>query len=160
MTTVLFFVPPSSVKLFFLTTVQVFLFLSISCALVVFWAPVHDGRLEPIREERLLSTQSNICSALNWANTDKTNTISSSVCGFLPCCPFLSTPPVQRCCTTDHCLIRHMPRTRWLQASHWLRDKSDPVRCCWFVSSSSPSCPAALQQILCLCCCWFRGSFL
>lgn len=116
----------------FLTAVQLFLSLSIPCSLVVFWAPVHDERLEPIREERLLSTQANICSVLNWANMDKTNTISSSVCDFLPCCPFIPLPSLQDCCTNDHCLIRHMQRTRCFQASHWLRDKPDTV-CMWML---------------------------
>ncbi len=54
--------------------------------------------LEPSREERLSSTQANICPALNWANMDKANTISFSVPSCVPCCPFIPFLSFLSCC--------------------------------------------------------------
>lgn len=64
--------------------------------------------LKPSREERLPSTRANICPALNWANMDKANTISFSVPGCLPCCPFIPFLSVLSCCRA-HC---------WLTSAH------------------------------------------
>ncbi len=78
------------------------LFLSPSpCSLFAFLSLRACVRLKPSREERLLSTQANICPVLNWANMDKANTISFSVPGCLPCCPFIPFLSFLHCCRAD-----------------------------------------------------------
>lgn len=89
-------------------------------------------RLKPSREERLPSTQANICPALNWANTDKANTISFSVPGCLPCCPFIPFLSFRRCRRAGGWLINLMPCTSCFSS------KSDTVirfRCMSFYMS-------------------------